>query len=108
MPFFAASARLGVRPLEWLVIRAGFTVRNQPNNEAAFGTGEEPGSSVSAGPIGLVLHAGTQIDFIDELGLRADLQWPVVGFGLDYGPIVSVALQGRIGGSRSAPFGARF
>jgi hypothetical protein len=108
MPFFATSARLGVRPLEWLALHAGLTVRNQPNNEAAFGTGDDPGSSVSAGPIGLVLHIGTQIDFIDALGLRAELQWPVVGSGLDYGPIVSIALQGRVGGSRAAPFGARF
>lgn len=106
MPFFALTARGGVRPTEWLTIRAGLTVRTQPHNEDSFSTSLRPVSSVSTGPIGLVVHGGFQVDVLDELGVRAEVQWPAVGLGLVYGPIVGVAVQGRIDGSRADPFGA--
>lgn len=106
MPLFTLGADFGVRPIEWLQLRVGATVRNQPTNEAQFSRAEVPGSSVSAGPIGLVIHAGLQVDLIDELGLRADVEWPAVNLGLTYGPIVTFGVQGRIGPpGRTDPIG---
>lgn len=106
MPIFTVRADFGARPAEWISLRVGATVRNQPTNEAMFVSGGVAGSSVSPGPIGIVLHAGVQIDFIDELGMRIDLQWPAANLGLSYGPILSLAIQGRLGGpSRDAPIG---
>jgi hypothetical protein len=106
MPLFALGTDFGVRPIEWLQLRVGATVRNQPTNEAQFSRGGVPGSSVSAGPIGVVVHAGLQLDVIDELGVRADVEWPAVNLGLAYGPIVTLGVQGRIGSpGRSEPIG---
>lgn len=106
MPLFALGTDFGVRPIEWLQLRVGATVRNQPTNEAQFARAAVPGSSVSAGPVGLVVHAGVQLDVIDELGFRADVEWPAVNLGLAYGPIVTLGVQGRIGPpARTEPIG---
>ncbi len=61
---------------------------------------------MSAGPIGVVLHGGLRVDFLEELGVRADVQWPVE-LGLEYGPIFTVGVEGRIGSNRNEPFGLR-
>ncbi|MGE0788165.1 MAG: hypothetical protein AB7S26_21010 [Sandaracinaceae bacterium] len=107
MPIFALRLDLSYLPTEWLRFRIGGTVRNQPVNEASFNRSVVTGSSVSAGPIGIVLQVGADVDFTDEIGMRAELQWPAFNLGLSYGPIVTLAVQGRIGGSLRDPLGLR-
>lgn len=106
LPLFTVGGEVGLRPAEWLQVRLGALVRNQPTNEAAFSSGTTAGSSISAGPIGLVLHAGLQLDVTEEIGLRADVQWPAVNFAMTYGPIITVGVQGRLGApDRAHPTG---
>lgn len=105
MPIFAVRADVGMTPTEWFRFRIGGTVRNQPINNAAFDAAVSPDSSVSAGPIGIVIHAGLDVDFIDEIGMRAEVQWPAIWLGLAYGPTFTLSVQGRIGGDLDSPLG---
>lgn len=96
VPMFAGTARVSHAPADWVVLFAGLTVRNHPTNRAAF-RDLYASSSVTMGDPVLVVGLGAELTIEDVVSIIPHLAWPVAGGPVEYGPMVGLALRGRIG-----------